>query len=110
MSITIERLLSSNVTAVIIVLIIILLVFAIPGFIAKSKGRSFVGFLIFGLFLWPIALIVALCMKNEKKEREIAYKINAPDMLISYKKLLDDGVITQKEFNQKKNEIFNKKF
>jgi len=46
----------------------VVLVF-IPASIANSKGYNVFGFFIFGVFLWPIALIVALCLdtKEEKK-------------------------------------------
>ena len=37
----------------------------IPAYIAKSKGRSFGQFLIYGAMLGPIAIIHALVMKGE---------------------------------------------
>lgn len=37
----------------------------IPASIAKGKGRSFIGFWVYGILLWPIALIHALVMKDE---------------------------------------------
>ena len=44
------------------------LVGLIPGFIAKAKGRSFLGFFLLGMcFFWP-GLIAALVVKDKKKE------------------------------------------
>jgi len=37
----------------------------IPAFIARYKGRSFIGFWIYGIFLWPVALIHSLVLKDE---------------------------------------------
>ncbi len=36
-----------------------------PTIIASQKGRSVLGWLLYGTFLWPIALIHALCLKDE---------------------------------------------
>ena len=38
----------------------------IPAFIAQSKGRSFFGFYIYGVFFWLIALIHSLVMESAK--------------------------------------------
>jgi type IV secretory pathway TrbD component len=35
---------------------------SIPGFIARSKGYSFLAFLAFGFFLWPVAIVVAVVL------------------------------------------------
>lgn len=37
----------------------------LPAFIAKKKGRSFSTWYIYGVFLWIIALIHSLCMKDK---------------------------------------------
>jgi hypothetical protein len=37
----------------------------IPAKIAQNKGRSFIGFWIYGFFLWPIAMLHSLVMKSE---------------------------------------------
>ena len=39
----------------------------IPAVIAAIKGRSAVGFWLYGFLLFPVALIHSLVMKNEKK-------------------------------------------
>ena len=45
-------------SVVILVMIWVLLAFW-PARVADRKGHSFLGFFIFSLFLWPVALIVA---------------------------------------------------
>ena len=77
------------------ILIILLLLAVIPARIAAKKGYSFAGFYIFGVFFWLIALIVALVLKPKDVSQE----------LLNFKKLLDQGVITQEEFNQKRNQL-----
>jgi hypothetical protein len=57
------------------VFIIILLLGLIPANIAKNKGRSFLGWYIYGVLLFIIALIHSLVMKADKKvveENELA--------------------------------------
>lgn len=65
--------------------------------IAKSKGYSEPLFGAMGFFLGLIGLIIAAVMPNKKKE-----EASAADGLIKYKQLLDQGVITQEEFDRKK--------
>lgn len=45
--------------------------------------------------------------KKEKRETK-SIKRDIPSQLREYKKLLDDGIITEKEFNDKKNELLKK--
>ncbi|HAM15888.1 MAG TPA: hypothetical protein DCP91_08540 [Eggerthellaceae bacterium] len=85
---------------VIATLIISALLAVIPARIAKNKGYSFGAFYAFGFFLFIIALIVSLVMQDKN-----APSSAAPDALLSYKKLLDEGVITQEEFDAKKAEL-----
>ena len=40
----------------------------IPANIARKKGYGFAGFYIFGIFLFLIALIVALCLSDKNKQ------------------------------------------
>lgn len=37
---------------------------AICGAIANSKGRSFLGYFVFGLIIWPVALIALMLSSN----------------------------------------------
>lgn len=85
-------------------LLILLLMFAF-GYasmtIAKKKGYSAAGFFCLGLFLGVIGLIIALCIPS----RLAAESQDNADTLLKYKKLLDEGVITQDEFDAKKAEL-----
>ena len=78
-------------------LIVLLLLAIIPARIAKKKGYSFPLFYVFGVFFWLVALIVSLVMPDKNA--------NNASELVSYKKLLDEGVITQEEFDKKKREL-----
>lgn len=40
----------------------------IPANIARKKGYGFAGFYIFGVFLFIVALIVALCLSDKKQQ------------------------------------------
>ncbi len=81
----------------IFILIISLLLAVIPARIAKKKGYSYAGFYVFGVFLWLIALIVSLAIRDKN--------VDNSQQLINYKKLLDEGVISQDEFDRKKSEL-----
>ena len=62
-----------SVLTAIIPLLILALAFSlpcIPAKIAKKKGYGFAGFYIFGLFLFLIALIVALCLSDKNQQIE----------------------------------------
>ena len=83
--------------ALVFMLIISLLLAVIPARIASKKGYSYAGFYVFGFFLWIVALIVSLVIQDRKGD--------ASQQLINYKRLLDEGAITQEEFEQKKNEL-----
>jgi len=76
------------------------LVGLIPGFIAKSKGRSFWGFWALGAcFFWP-GFIAVLIVKNKKKER-----IRNEAEFAGYEKLYNEGKITESELNAKRREL-----
>ena len=72
----------------------------IPAKIAAKKGYSFGGFYAFGVFFWLIALIVALVIKYKSD--------GVANELLSYKQLLDSGIITQEEFETRKTELMNR--
>ena len=95
----------------------------IPATIAKNKGYRAGLWWLYGFFLFWIALIHALCLKDLMAQpqkvtvvRTIPAKPAAPapsandanvKKLKQYKELLDSGVITQEEFEQKKKELLN---
>ena len=68
---------------------------------AKKKGYSTAGFTLMGFFLGVIGLIIALVLPS----RTGAESTTAADILIKYKRLLDEGAITQEEFDRKKQEL-----
>jgi hypothetical protein len=47
-----------------IIFLIVLGLVVLPAYIADRKGRSFSGFFVYSLFLWPIALIYSLIMTS----------------------------------------------
>ena len=94
----------------------------IPASIANKKGHSFGLWWLYGFVLWIVAFIHSLCLKDDVAEKtrrneeiqklelqEIEnkkmQKFLKPDLLIKYKQLLDDGVLTQEEFEKEKKKI-----
>lgn len=67
------------------------------GTIASKKGYSYNLFAVLGLFLPIIGPIVAALVKDKNADNSAA--------LLNYKKLLDEGAITQAEFDAKKKEL-----
>lgn len=86
---------------IIFLLVIIFVILPIPARIASKKGYSYIGFLVFAIFFYPIALIVSLLIDDKNLYKSESDKADA---LIKYKQLLDEGVITQEEFDKKKSE------
>ncbi len=98
--------------------------------VIKSKGYLKGGFL-WGLFFGFLGLIICLCKPNYKNQQMVAdymdqqTKIldhlsnhesktdnktgfeNNIEQIREYKKLLDDGVITEEDFEKKKKKILN---
>lgn len=70
--------------------------------LGKKKGYSPAGFALMGFFLAVIGLIIALVLPNKNDGR---HQAATADSLFKYKELLDKGVITQEEFEQKKTEL-----
>lgn len=81
-----------------------LIVGLVCGFIcrlqASKKGYSETAFFCLGFFLGIIGLVVALLIPSKQSEA-----ISNADGILKYKELLDQGVITQEEFETKKNEL-----
>ena len=73
--------------------------------IAEKKGYSPAAFGAMGFFLAVIGVIIALVLPDKK---DGSHQAAAADSLIKYKELLDKGVITQEEFDKKKNDLLNK--
>ena len=86
--------------------------------IATSKGRS-AGWFWMGFFFDIIGIIIISCLPDVRNQKpavaanvdsETAKGINEPqidkfDEIRKYKELLDDGIITQEEFETKKKEL-----
>lgn len=101
----------NSVTVTIWLLFALLLIFLarIPADIAAKKGYSKVGFFIFGLFLFLIALIVALCLSDKNQQPQLidGNNVSPADELKKYKELFDQGILTKEEFEKKKSDLLN---
>ena len=112
-----------------LVLIIAALLAFIPANIAKNKGYEFGTWYIYGLFLFIIAFVHSMILKDisdeiEYEEDEEENKDKSKEEMIvedvesnkeldkikiitMYKKLLDDNALTQEEFEKVKKDILN---
>lgn len=85
----------------------------IPAIIASSKGYNFFKWWLFGVLIWIIALVCACVLKPYDEAQAAAQKQNAlpttskdvPEELKKYKALLEQGVITEEEFEAKKAQL-----
>ena len=94
--------------------VVIAAVFAfVSGEIASRKGYSFAGYAVLGFFLPIIGLIVAAVLPDKKAQQamvDMAKQNNTAsnaDELIKYKMLLDQGAITQDEYDKMKQTIMD---
>ena len=85
-------------------MIISVIIGIVCGFVCKSqaanKGYSEAAFFCLGFFLGVIGLVIALLLPAKQST-----SITNADSLLKYKELLDQGVITQEEFDAKKREL-----
>ena len=66
----------------------------ITGFIAKSKGYSFGAWWLYGFLIFIVAIIHVLVIPNKKNiEQKVINELER------YKKLFEEGIITEEEFN-----------
>lgn len=85
----------------------------IPGYIAKSKGHNFGLWWFYGWMLFIVAIIHVQFIEDYSKTDETANKIginfsgSVADELSKYKRLLDDGAITEEEYANKKNQLLS---
>lgn len=90
----------------------------IPANIAKNKGYGFAGFFLLGLFFFFIGLIVSLCLDDKNSQvnqmqnaiysannSNMRQTTNPSDELIKYNTLLQQGAITQEEYDNLKTKI-----
>lgn len=73
--------------------------------IAVKKGYTGKWFL-FGFFCTLVGLIVA-CAIHPNGEKPVKASMNSADAIKQYKELLDQGAITEEEYNKKKAELLN---
>jgi hypothetical protein len=84
----------------------------IPAFIAREKGYSFGLWWLYGWMLFIVAIIHVTLIPDKNAPsapppRPKTPPIGAADEIRRYKELLDEGVITQEEFEQKKTQLLN---
>lgn len=72
--------------------------------VGSSKGYSPALCGVVGFFLGLIGLIIVAVLPNKNIDKAFAQSSGA-DSLLKYKQLLDQGVISQDEFDRKKKEI-----
>lgn len=87
----------------------------IPANIAKEKGYSFGLWWFYGWMLFIVAIIHVQFIPNKNEDRNgyrpssIPYcppsQTSSADELRQYKELMDQGVITEEEFERKKKQI-----
>ena len=79
----------------------------IPANIAKNKGYSFGLWWFYGWMLFIVAIIHVQFIpdKNAQQKSTVDAGLGAADELKKYKDLLDQGVITEEEFQSKKDQL-----
>lgn len=100
------------------ILVLAILIGLIPAIIAQGKGRSFLGWWLFGALLFIVALPIILVLDplpgSQKAKEMAALTHNAPgargptsvaDEIAKAKHLLDTGALTQAEFEQIKRRL-----
>lgn len=76
------------------------------GFVANEYYKQFHD--VCGVLDATISKILSACSLSSKKLTNQSQKsISAADEIVKYKKLADDGVITQEEFEAKKKQMLN---
>ena len=90
-------------------LIIVALLAFIPANIAKNKGYRFGLWWLYGWFFFVIALIhIALLPNKNAQQNNLKNPQSSADELKKYKDLLDQGAITQAEYQAKKEQLLYK--
>lgn len=81
----------------------------IPANIAKGKGYNFSLWWFYGWMLFIVAIIHVSCIpdKNIKQTpmQPALSALSAADELKKYKELMDQGVLTEEEFQNKKRQL-----
>lgn len=82
----------------------------ITGKIAEKKGHSFWTWWFYGWMLFIVAIIHVQFIEDYNAPKRVAtveprQTLGVADEIRKYKNLLDDGVISEEEFNKKKKEL-----
>lgn len=88
----------------------------IPARIAEKKGRSFNTWYVYGFLLFIVALIHAALMEDLTPPRvdetplaklnvNTSSNVDAADVILKYKELLDAGAITESEYETLKKRL-----
>ncbi len=92
----------------IITLSIAALLGLIPANIAKNKGYSFGLWWFYGWMLFIVAIIhVQFIPDKNNPEPKTSSNVSSADELKKYNDLKEQGVITEAEFQEKKNQLLN---
>ncbi|MBO6120081.1 MAG: hypothetical protein J6P02_06400 [Lachnospiraceae bacterium] len=104
-----------------IYIIVLLLIALIPAHIAKNKGYNFGLWYVYGIFLWIVALIHSLVLKDKseeikketeaekriiEKQKSLKKTITTANRLIDIIELLNNGILTKDEFISQKNKMW----
>lgn len=76
----------------------------IPAKIAEQKGYSFWLWWFYGWMLFIVAIIHVQFIPD-KNSPNIPKGVSAADELTKYKKLFDEGILSQEEFDKKKADL-----
>lgn len=77
----------------------------IPANIAKNKGHSFGLWWFYGWMLFIVAIIHVQFIEDYNKKENRKEPIYVADELKKFKELFESGIITEEEFNKKKNDL-----
>lgn len=80
----------------------------IPANIAKNKGYNFILWWFYGWMLFIFAIIHVNFIEDKSSNKKISNNsliFSAAEELKKYKQLLDQGIISEVEFQRKKEEI-----
>ena len=82
----------------------------IPGKIAERKGHSFWIWWFYGWMLFIFAIIHVQFIEDYNSPTrnlpiDLQQNVSIPDEISKYKRLLDDGIITEEEFKKKKKQL-----
>lgn len=91
----------------IITLSIAALLGLIPANIAKNKGYSFGLWWFYGWMLFIVAIIHVQFIPDKNNPVTTSSNVSYADELKKYSELKDQGVISEAEFQEKKNQLLN---